>query len=159
MNEIRMSLSFPLDAHGFLRRACPVCSREFKWLSGETDAETPSSEHYFCPYCGISAEASEWFTREQQAYINTAMFEEVIGSTLQDMVESVQQLNQSSGGLIEISASVEYPERRQAPPVFEPHDMKKVVIACHADNPVKVDETWSQPVHCLRCGEVSDAAP
>ena len=154
-----MSLTFPLDAHGFLRRACPACSLEFKWFSGESKAETPSPAHYFCPYCGISAAPSKWFTREQNAYIKTAMFDEVLGPSLQELEESIQQLNRSSGGPIEISASVEYPERQQAPPVFEPADMKKVVFACHPEDSAKVDEAWCRPVHCLSCGKISDAAP
>ena len=32
MNEIRLSVPFPLDSEGFLRRECPSCRREFKWL-------------------------------------------------------------------------------------------------------------------------------
>lgn len=154
-----MSLSFPLDTHGFLRRACPACGREFKWLAGETKAEAPSPEHYFCPYCGISAAPSEWFTLAQQAYIETAMFDEVLGPSLHDMEESIQQANRSSGGFIEISASAEYPEKQQAPPVFEPVDMKQAIFPCHLEEPVKVDEAWRRPVHCLSCGKISDAAP
>ena len=59
MSEIELSVSFPLDSEKFLRRACPTCSREFKWLSEEGDAESPSPEHYFCPYCGSSAAPDE----------------------------------------------------------------------------------------------------
>ena len=152
-----MLVSFPLDSDGFLRRACPTCSREFKWLSGETEAETPSPEHWFCPYCGDSAAPDEWFTLEHQEYIKTAMFEEVLGLRLEDLAESIQQANRSSGGLIEISASVEYPERQQAPPVFEPDDMKQASFDCHPEEPVKVEEAWNRPVHCLTCGRTSDA--
>ena len=35
MSEIELSVSFSLDSERFLRRACPACSREFKWLSVE----------------------------------------------------------------------------------------------------------------------------
>ena len=120
MSEIELSVSFPLDSERFLRRACPACNQEFKWLSVEGDAETPSPEHYFCPYCGLSAAPDEWFTLEQRAYIETAVFEEVLGPSLEDLRESIEQLNRSSRGLLEITASVEPPEQRQAPPVFEP---------------------------------------
>ena len=155
MSEIELSINFPLDSHGFLRRACPACSREFKWLSAEGEAESPSLEHYFCPYCGTSATPDEWFTLEQQAYIETAVFEEVLGPSLEGLTESIQQVNRSSGGLLEFSASVETPEPRQAPPVFEPDDMRQVVFSCHPKEPVKVDEAWHGPVHCLSCGRIS----
>ena len=158
MSEIELSVSFPLDSHGFLRRACPTCSREFKWLSIEGDNESPSPEHYSCPYCGISAAPDEWFTPEQRAYIETAVVDEVLGPSLENLGESIQQLNRSSGGLFEITASVEHPERRQAPPVFEPDDMRQITFLCHPKEPVKVDESWHRPVHCLSCGRTSDAS-
>ena len=158
MSEIELAVSFPLDSHGFLRRACPACSREFKWLSVEGDAKSPSPEHYFCPYCGTSATPDEWFTLEQQAYIETAVFDEVVGPSLENLTESIQQVNRSSGGLLELSVSVEPPERRQAPPVYEPDDMRQVTFPCHPKEPIKVDETWRRPVHCLSCGRISDAS-
>ena len=158
MSEIELSVSFPLDSHGFLRRACPACSREFKWLSVEGEAKFSSPEHYFCPYCGTSATPDEWFTLEQQAYIETAVFDEVVGPSLENLTESLQQVNRSSGGLLELSVSVDPPERRQAPPVYEPDDMRQVVFPCHPEEPIKVDEAWGRPVHCLSCGRVSDAS-
>ena len=158
MSDIELSVSFPLDSDGFLRRACPTCSREFKWLPGETEAESPSPEQYFCPYCGTSATPDAWFTLEQQAYIETAMFDAVLGPSLEDLDESIQQVNRSSGGLLEISASVEHPEQRQAQPVFEPDDMRQVTFDCHPKEPIKVDEAWPGPVRCLSCGGTSDAS-
>ena len=159
MSEIELSVSLPLDSQGFLRRACSACSREFKWFSVEGDAASPAPELYFCPYCGVSAAPNNWFTLEQRAYIDTAVFDEVLGPSLEELAESVRQLNRSSGGLIEVTASVEPPERRQAPPVFEPDDMRQVSFPCHPKEPVKVDEAWRRPVHCLTCGRISDASP
>ena len=158
MSEIEVPVSFPLDSHGFLRRACPACSREFKWLSVEGDADSPSPACYFCPYCGTSAARGEWFTPEQRAYIETAVFNKVLGPSLEDLAESMRQLNRTPGGLIEITASIEPPERRQAPPVFEPDDMRQVTFACHPKEPIKVDEAWRRPVHCLSCGRISNAS-
>lgn len=158
MSEIELSVSFPLDSQGFLRRACPACGREFKWLSVEGDAAPPASEQYFCPYCGASAVPNDWFTLEQRAYIDTAVFDEVLGPTLKELAESVRQLNRTSGGLIEVTASVEPPERRQAPPVYEPDDMRQVTFACHPKIPIKVDAAWRRPVRCLICGTIADAS-
>ena len=158
MSETELSVGFPLDSEGFLRRACPACIREFKWLSVEGDSETPSPEHYFCPYCGRPAAPNEWFTVEQQAYIEAVVLEEVLGPSLADLRESMEQLNQSSGGLPEITASIEPPERGQAPPVFEPDNMRQVSFPCHPREPVKVYKDLKQPVYCLSCGKVSDAS-
>ena len=157
MSATELSVSFPLDSQGFLRRACSACDGEFKWLSVEADAASPVPEEYFCPYCGASAAPNNWFTLEQLAYIESAVFDEVLGPSLEELSESVRQLNRSSGGLIEVNASIELPERRQAPPVFEPDDMRQVTFSCHPKEPIKVDEAWRRPVHCLCCGQLSDA--
>ena len=158
MSEIELSVSFPLDSDGFLRRACPACSREFKWLSIEKEAKSPPLEHYFCPYCGASAAREEWFTLEHQAYIDAAVSDEILGPSLENLAESIRQLSRSSGGLIEASANVQPPERRQAPPVYEPDDMRQVTFPCHPKDPVKVDGAWRLPMHCLSCGRISDAS-
>ena len=162
MTEIEMSLSFPLDTDGFLRRACPICLREFKWLSADQDdrePEIPPPQEYYCPYCGGSATPDEWFTPAQIAYIHTEVFEEVVRPQLNEFTESLDQLNQFSDGFIEFTASVEGPEQRQAPPVFEPNDMRKVVFPCHPEEAVKIDEEWDQLVHCLCCGRLLNATP
>jgi len=162
MTEIELALSFPLDTDGFLRRACPICLREFKWLwvdHDDKETEIPQPEEYYCPYCGGSATPNEWFTSSQVAYINTEVFEEVVRPRLDEFTESLDQLNRTSGGLIEFTANVEGPKQRQAPPVFEPNDMMKVVFPCHPEEPVKVNEEWDQPVHCLCCGYLINATP
>ena len=154
MSEIELSLSFPLDSDGFLRRACPNCGREFKWLHVDGGS---SCEEYFCPYCGASAAPDEWFTEEQLEYINAAVFDEVVGPSLEDMADSLKQLSKSSGGLVEVTASIDTPESRQAPPVFEPADMKQIAFGCHTTEPVKVDEAWVGKAYCILCGQASDA--
>ena len=158
MSELEISLSLPLDSQGFLRRACPACCREFKWLSNEGDDTLPPPEQYYCPYCGASAALDEWFTPEQFAYIETEVVDQAILPSLEDLAKSVRKLNRSSGGLIKASAHIDLPGHRQAPPVFEPDDMRRVAFPCHPEEPIKIDETWGGPVHCLCCGRLSDAA-
>jgi hypothetical protein len=52
MSDVELSIPFPLDDDGFLRRECPTCDREFKWLPAhdETEATPPPAGGYFCPY-------------------------------------------------------------------------------------------------------------
>ena len=55
-DDVTLEMSIPLDDDGFLRRACPTCEREFKWLPSTNDEEaidSPEVDHYFCPYCGV----------------------------------------------------------------------------------------------------------
>ncbi len=159
MDDFEIAISLPLDSDGFLRRACPHCSREFKWLSTDDDDSVPSRSEYFCPYCGATAAADEWFTLEQSRYIEEEIFQEALRPSLEDLAGSLRQIGRSSGGLIEFTGSVEMPERQQAAPVFEPDDMRQVTPACHPSEPVKVDEARNGPVHCLCCGRLLDDAP
>jgi len=38
-DEVTMSLTLPLDDDGFLRRECPSCERQFKWLPDSSDED------------------------------------------------------------------------------------------------------------------------
>src|ERR1039458_3701595 len=71
-DEYETSMSVPLDTEGFLRRECPTCEREFKWLPSQQDSDaedreaTPMPEGgYFCPYCAVQARGDAWFTKAQ----------------------------------------------------------------------------------------------
>lgn len=156
MEETEFTLSFPLDDDGFFRRACPTCSREFKWFHSEQDDSDEPPEEYFCLYCGVAAEPDEWQTEEQMRYIEEEAIARIVRPALKELESSFGSSGRSSGGLFEISLSVEMPERLQAAPVFEPNDMRRVDFSCHPAEPVKVDEAWTGSVHCLLCGRVSN---
>ena len=157
MEETEFTLSLPLDEDGFFRRACPTCIREFKWFHSEDDDSEDSPATYFCPYCGVAAEQGEWQTEEQMRYIEEEAVATVLGPALEELEGAFGSSGHSSSGLFQISLSVDMPERRQAAPVFEPNDMRRVDFTCHPEEPVKVDEAWTGPVHCLCCREVADA--
>ncbi len=156
MSEQEFADTFPLDQGGFLRRACPACGREFKWLPSDAIEEAaPEPSTYFCPYCGAPAPADEWFTDEQAAHINDELMEQILGPSLEGLSESLRGLERSSGGLIR--GSLEGPSREHAPPVFEPDDMRRVDFVCHPAEPVKVEDSWADDVFCLMCGLRRDA--
>ncbi len=156
VDEVEFAISLPVDSEGFLRRACPNCSLEFKWLARREDGDTSSTEDYFCPYCGASAAPSDWFTSEQLRFIEEEAVDRVIGPSLEELGESIRQLGRSSGGLFGIHGKIESPERKQAAPVFEPDDMRRIDFTCHPEEPLKVDEAWAKRVYCLRCGQLRD---
>ncbi len=62
-DEVTLGMSIPLHSDGFLRRECPTCEREFKWLPNTNDeddaddGEPLPSGCYLCPYCGVQAPA------------------------------------------------------------------------------------------------------
>lgn len=144
-------MCIPLDDDGFLRRECPNCEREFKWLSSEgTDAkaETPDSAGNYCPYCGLQAPVDAWWTKEQLEHMQAIVSGEMIGPELEKLKKTLES---SSGGFLKISAEISTPE----PPtseMTESDDMDRVDFPCHPSEPLKVAETWNDPVYCLICG-------
>ncbi len=149
MEDAEFTLSFPLNDDGFLRRACPTCSREFKWFHSEDDGVDEPPEEYFCPYCGVAAALDERQTGEQMRYSKEEAVARVMGPTVEDLERSFGSGGRSAGGLFKISMSVEMPERRQAAPVFEPNDMRRIDFACHPMSRPK--STRRGPVRFIVC--------
>lgn len=152
MSDIELSMSVPLDSEGFLRRECPTCERELKWRPASEDEEaTPTPEGgYFCPYCAVQAPPDSWWTGAQIEAAKAQAFEKVLKPELDKFAGSV-----GSSGFLDIEVSV--PEPDQPPALDEQDDMHRVDFRCHPDEPVKVLEDWTRPVHCLICGLAASA--
>jgi hypothetical protein len=145
-----VDISLPLD-HGFLRRECPNCLREFKWHHGPTDdrpADAVDPDQYTCPYCGMSADHDAWWTEIQLKHMRQAAVAEVsdeIGRAFRG-----SSRNSRSGG---IHFSYKPGKGVRAPlPLDEADDMATVEPPCHPYEPFKVLEHWSEPFHCIVCG-------
>lgn len=67
-DEVALSMSLPLDSDGFLRRECPTCERELKWLVSADDEDDEDGGvpdgGYFCPYCGVHMPAYDRLAKE-----------------------------------------------------------------------------------------------
>lgn len=132
MTEIPISL--PLDTDGFLRRECPACERESKWLYSE-DSEPMPEQGYACPYCAQRALPDQWWTKAQAEFATRSAGSEVLGSIM----------DRFKGPGFEVSK--EPPPR----PLTEINDMRRVDFSCHPTEPIKVREDWQQPVYCIVC--------
>ena len=143
------SMPLPLD-DGFIRRECPHCERQFKWHEGPTP-ERPSDvvdpAVYWCPYCGKTAPPSEWWTAEQLAFATESMSAVAMREIADELSKSIRP-----GSPLKISVSGDEPE--PPPALQEPADMIPVQPPCHPWEPIKIAEDWSEPIHCLICGEV-----
>lgn len=146
-NEFSTSMSVPLDSDGFLRRECPTCEREFKWLPSNNDeGATRDPSGYYCPYCGVQANDG-WLTQAQADAVRATVMRDVVGPTLDDFGKNIQG---SSSSMIRFEVKREpVPE---PPELTEDDDMRRVDFACHPSEPLKVLDDWNGPVHCLICG-------
>lgn len=110
---------------------------------------------YFCPYCRHRA-ADDWFTRAHADYVSAYALGHLGGGLLGPLQDSVDRLNES-GGFISASLDADLPTPVKP---AEPNDMRRVDLGCHAAEPVKVSEDWTESVHCLICGSASaEGAP
>jgi len=150
-----LGMTVPLDADGFLRRECPTCEREFKWLPNAEDeaasTEVPYGGGYFCPYCAIQAPLDSWFTPTQIQLAENIVATEVVGPMLKDFTRDLKNIGRRSGGLLRVSVTSEAPDEMDA--LTEADDMRRVDFLCHPAEPIKVFDEWDRQVHCLICGE------
>jgi hypothetical protein len=144
-----ISVTLSVDDDGFLRRECPHCEREFKWLPGDRDTAMPA-EGYACPYCARRADPGAWWTKPQLEVVEARVMGDVLRPEIDQLEESLKDIGRSSGGLVEVTVTRDIPNP-PSEPLTEPNDMRRVDFPCHPAEPVKVSENWSAPVHCLIC--------
>jgi hypothetical protein len=149
MSELIGTVSLSIDDDGFLRRECPHCGREFKWLHGDGGEEMPAGG-YHCPYCGGRSEDG-WWTRPQLAVIGAS-----VGEYAQEAVyRGFKKLEGRPSKHVKFKAN--RPTRKPLPDVpDEPNDMRRVDFSCHPKEPVKVLESWTGATHCLMCGRPTE---
>ncbi len=149
-DERQLAMSLPLDSDRFLRRECPTCEREFKWLvSPEGEGEKPVEGGYFCPYCGVQAGTAAWWTKAQLVHAQAIAYQEV-APDIDNLKRSLDEIGRASGGLISASLTGEFPDKPKQ--LTEADDMRRVEFSCHPNEPVKILDTWDKSVRCLLCG-------
>jgi len=152
--DLELTIEFPLDDDGYIRRQCPRCERVFKWHHDPDPEEAPPGAEpalYHCPYCGEPSPADQWLTDEQVDYAQAAAANELMKQVESQLRPSVEGLNRAGGGLIR--ADLDVPHRNPPAPLFEPNDMVAVEPPCHPEEPIKVIEDSADPIHCLICGK------
>jgi hypothetical protein len=171
MCEIEKSVVFPLDEEGLFRRECPFCKREFKVLVTKEELsdiaqkgietfllenEEPDEEEqeavepeFFCPYCGQRASRSNWWTREQAAYIRV-----IVGNIAADLINKhfirplQRNLNKSNSAVRFEGKPMVQHEPWISP---EENDMKIIDLPC-CQRQIKVEDDWPNGIFCYFCG-------
>lgn|SRR5487761_373755 len=136
--EVVVGMSIPLDSDGFMRRECPTCEREFKWLhSAEEDEDTELvvDGGYFCPYCGVQTPVSDWFTQAQIELAQNVVEREVVEPMIREFAD--------------VSTGT---RPQNIEPLTESDDMTRVNFTCHPSEPLKILNDWEKPAYCLICG-------
>jgi hypothetical protein len=153
-DDVSVEMSIPVDSDGFLRRECPTCEREFKWLhTPQEDAayNVAPDGSYFCPYCGVQAEAGSWLTKDQVELAQKLVANRVVGPMLEEFADDLRCIGRRSKGMVR--TEVTHAVSDEPDPLTEIDDMILVEFTCHPEEPVKVLEDWDRTTFCLVCGQ------
>lgn len=149
---MNISIELPLDRDGYIRRQCPRCELELKWLSDHKQVRSSQMDgllEYYCPYCGEKSAEDKWWTVAQVDYMQ-AMASTAGSRIVEQLLDpSRGKLNRNSG-LIRIN--MEVPTLLPPAPLFESNDMIAVEPPCHPSDCFKVEESWHGELHCCVCG-------
>jgi len=178
MSIVSFSISLPLDSDQFLRRQCPLCLRQFKIGTTEADRQSliereleayllqegleiraesadateADADELWCPYCGQTAPRDQWWTQEQIAYIHVFGYNIMAQIVNEQFIRPMKrEFSGHRSGFISIKfegKEMEYQEPWISP---ESDDMTIHALPC-CDLRVKVDDDWSRPIYCYRCG-------
>lgn len=98
------SVSIPTDEEGYLGRECSECALYFKIMPGTGLEGTTAC---VCPYCGHSADQSDFLTKEQLAYAESIVMQKVMGAVDRDLKDMAHSFNRKfSGGLFSMKLDV-----------------------------------------------------
>ena len=149
---VSLSMILPFDSDGFVRRACPVCEREFKCIVTPATDPAPEdpTEELHCPYCGSRAGRGSWFTVAQLEQARGIVNSRVVGPMLEDLARQVRDIPNEPGALVTFTVDYTVPEEPK--PLTAIDDMTRVDFPCHPDEPVKVLDGWDRPLLCHICG-------
>ncbi|HRI36734.1 MAG TPA: hypothetical protein PK765_06870 [bacterium] len=80
IDGLKVSVPLGQDTKGFIEKECPIeeCKFQFR-VFAQNWTEKSRDEAVFCPKCGGSAPANQFFTTEQVAIARKKAFQEVKG--------------------------------------------------------------------------------
>ena len=167
MSDIQVPISLPLDKDKYLRRQCPLCSRQFKirvedselesmyrqfakgFLSAENQEEdSEDRDECYCPYCGQVSSADSWWTDEQSKFINDHV-EDVFAEIVNEQLLKPLGRSARRSKFLEVKTT---PLKKKTPWMSpEPDDMRDFKLLC-CKRGLKVLEDWKDSICCYYCG-------
>ena len=131
---VEITIDMPLDEKGYFDRKCPheQCGALFKVMFDDWGDKVSDGEAY-CPKCGTRADPDEFYTAEQNAYIEQSA-EEYLSDQLDQAFSQAARRTKPrriSSGLFDITMGVSYkasPITISLPPIA--HDVLRQDIRC-----------------------------
>lgn len=124
----QFSIQIPTDEEGYLGRECPQeeCQGYFKITLG-TGLKGVTACH--CPYCGFTAEQSDFTTKEQIEYAKSIVINKVTGALIKDLKQL--EFEHKPQGMFGIGISMKVTGRPQPISYYREKSLETEII-CNA---------------------------
>jgi hypothetical protein len=130
--QISISMQIESDADGYIDKLCPSQKCCFSFKVGEEDwRDKVRNEEVFCPFCGHTAPATEWYTPDQIEWAKQAAFAKfkgIIGDAMKQDA-SIWNRRQPSSSFLTITLQVKNAPQQMLLPIAATDPMR-LKIAC-----------------------------
>ena len=132
---VRITVALEDDPDGYIDQMCPSLECKFRFkIYGDDRKKKEDDEAMFCPQCGHTDRAEEWFTPEQQRYLEKAAFAHVDRRITRAMKIDARRFNrqQPRNGFVRMTMSIKgQPKSFALPPTAtEPMQTKIECSKC-----------------------------
>ena len=158
-----LALELSKDSLGFVRRACPQCSRHFKVNAKPSESlvvqaaflalvqhgnaeEVDGVPSRFCPYCGYQAAGDAFLTPAQREYIGACA--KAVSNAVRYEQLRVVETRLSQNPYITFLPVKPVDPVPALPP--EPDDMQPETLRCCGDE-LKLKANWEHAFFCHHC--------
>ena len=96
MNE-KLELTLYADSDGYITYECPYCGSSFKLNAGDLNDDSFPIAELFCPYCGLTADASQFISSEATEALETMAHNYVAELLNKEFGKMTRDINRKHG--------------------------------------------------------------
>lgn len=147
-----ISISLPTDENGLTGRECPQpdCEGYYKIKFG-TGIKVPDYDKCFCPYCGYEGTQNQFFTKEQNRFIESIAMRYVEGVLEKEFGRWNRELRSVSRGSF-IKLSLEYKSSHRSISYYAEKELETTLIC---ENCTLEYAIYGKFARCPDCGEAN----
>ncbi|WP_166246143.1 hypothetical protein [Paenibacillus turpanensis] len=102
MSQVTLSFTIQGDSEGFVTFECPFCSSEFKVRADELQHDDKPVMDLFCPYCGLTSDKNNFYTKETVEKIEALAMNYAIEQLNKTFGKMARNINRTSKGVIKM---------------------------------------------------------
>ncbi|MGJ5805319.1 hypothetical protein ACSCB1_40440 [Streptomyces europaeiscabiei] len=152
-DEIRLSVSVPLDEDGCLGRQCPQCSLSFR-MNGEDYKALPDNPELWCVYCGHHGDHSEFVTAQQRERMMRAVSDLGMQIVNRGLSKAFRGLARGDSRRSGISVSVTYKEKPFYPRPLPGIDEERLARVRNCTDCHMRYAVFGEHRYCPMCGRI-----